>query len=45
VRRYVDEVRSGAFPAAEHSYKANGSGEAGQGNRDTAQGARVVNFR
>jgi 3-methyl-2-oxobutanoate hydroxymethyltransferase len=24
VRSYVDEVRSGAFPSAEHSYKANG---------------------
>jgi 3-methyl-2-oxobutanoate hydroxymethyltransferase len=41
-RRYVDEVQSGAFPAAEHSYKPNREAESGP--RVTEQ-ARVVQLR
>jgi 3-methyl-2-oxobutanoate hydroxymethyltransferase len=41
-RRYVDEVRSGAFPSAEQSYKPNRSDESGP--RVSEQG-RVVNLR
>jgi len=41
-RRYVEEVRAGAFPAAEQSYKPNKPEESGP--RVTEQG-RVVNLR
>ncbi len=41
-RRYVDEVRSGAFPSAEQSYKPNRADESGP--RVSEQG-RVVNLR
>jgi 3-methyl-2-oxobutanoate hydroxymethyltransferase len=41
-RRYVDEVRSGAFPAAAQSYKPNSADESGP--RVSEQG-RVVNLR
>jgi 3-methyl-2-oxobutanoate hydroxymethyltransferase len=42
-RRYVDEVRSGAFPAAEQSYKPNKADESGP--RITGQTGKVVNLR
>ena len=41
-RRYVDEVRSGAFPSAEQSYKPNRADESGP--RVSEQG-RVVSLR
>jgi 3-methyl-2-oxobutanoate hydroxymethyltransferase len=41
-RRYVDEVRSGAFPAAAQSYKPNSAAESGP--RVSEQG-KVVNLR
>lgn len=41
-RRYVDEVRSGAFPSAEQSYKPNRSDESGP---RVAEQGRVVNLR
>jgi 3-methyl-2-oxobutanoate hydroxymethyltransferase len=41
-RRYVDEVQSGAFPAAEHTYKPNREAESGP--RVSEQG-RVVSLR
>ncbi|MGH7297618.1 MAG: 3-methyl-2-oxobutanoate hydroxymethyltransferase, partial [Polyangiaceae bacterium] len=37
-RRYVDEVQSGAFPAAEHSYKPNGAAESGPRVNEQGQG-------
>jgi 3-methyl-2-oxobutanoate hydroxymethyltransferase len=46
-RRYVSEVQSGAFPAAEHAYKANGrieiEGESGPAR--LPESARVVSLR
>ena len=45
-RRYVDEVQSGAFPSAEHSYKPNREPESGPRITDQAHPqARVVNLR
>jgi 3-methyl-2-oxobutanoate hydroxymethyltransferase len=41
-RRYVDEVRSGAFPSEEQTYKPNRAAESG--SRVSEQG-RVVNIR
>ncbi len=41
-RRYVDEVRSGAFPAAEQTYKANRADESGP---RVAEQGRVVSLR
>jgi 3-methyl-2-oxobutanoate hydroxymethyltransferase len=41
-RRYVDEVQTGVFPAAEHSYKPNREAESGP--RMSEQG-KVVNLR
>jgi 3-methyl-2-oxobutanoate hydroxymethyltransferase len=41
-RRYVDEVRSRAFPSAEQSYKPNRSDESGP---RVAEQGRVVNLR
>src|SRR5579872_1155070 len=40
VRRYVGEVRSGEFPAAEHCYKPNVAADGA-----TAETGRVVNLR
>lgn len=48
-RRYVEEVRTGAFPAAEQTYKANRADESGPQVSPGAAGppshARVVNIR
>ncbi|HEY8089270.1 MAG TPA: 3-methyl-2-oxobutanoate hydroxymethyltransferase, partial [Polyangiaceae bacterium] len=45
-RRYVDEVQSGAFPSAEHSYKPNRDPESGPRVTDQGQPqGRVVNLR
>jgi 3-methyl-2-oxobutanoate hydroxymethyltransferase len=41
-RRYVDEVRSGAFPSTEQSYKPNRADESGP---RVAEQGRVVNLR
>jgi 3-methyl-2-oxobutanoate hydroxymethyltransferase len=44
-KRYVDEVRSGAFPSAAESYKPNAqTAERGSGTRVSEQG-KVVNLR
>lgn len=44
-RRYVDEVQSGAFPAAEHSYKPNRDTESGSRLADDVAPGRVVSLR
>jgi 3-methyl-2-oxobutanoate hydroxymethyltransferase len=46
-RRYVDEVRSGAFPAEEHSYKPNRAAESGPRVSEPSERGqgRVVNLR
>jgi 3-methyl-2-oxobutanoate hydroxymethyltransferase len=46
VRRYVDEVQSGAFPASEHTYKPNRvAEESGARLPPGSPGARVVSLR
>jgi 3-methyl-2-oxobutanoate hydroxymethyltransferase len=44
-RRYVDEVQSGAFPSAEHTYKPNRQDESGPRVSEQASQGNVVNLR
>jgi 3-methyl-2-oxobutanoate hydroxymethyltransferase len=44
-RRYVDEVQSGAFPSAEHTYKPNREAESGPRVSEQASQGNVVNLR
>jgi 3-methyl-2-oxobutanoate hydroxymethyltransferase len=45
VKRYVDEVQSGAFPAPEHTYKPNRPTEESGARLAPVPGVRVVNLR
>jgi len=36
-QRFAEEVRTGAFPAPEHEYSANGSGPSAQPAREEAK--------
>jgi 3-methyl-2-oxobutanoate hydroxymethyltransferase len=45
VRQYVGEVQTGAFPAAEHSYKPNRAPNADESGPRMSEPARVVNLR
>ena len=44
-RRYVDEVRTGAFPAAAQSYKPNSADESGPRLSELSEQGKVVNLR
>jgi 3-methyl-2-oxobutanoate hydroxymethyltransferase len=45
VKRYVDEVQTGTFPAPEHSYKPNRAPDAEESGPRVTEQARVVHLR